>query len=152
MKKLIFLFAVVLLISSCNEKTTSEKNNNSDSTKTSGMNIKEDAVSYSIDGVNYKGYITYDNSNTNKRPAVLVIPEWWGLTEYPRKRAKQLAELGYIAMAVDMYGEGKVVDDPKSAQDLATPFYNDPTLTKKRFDPAIEKLKSYSQTDSSKIA
>ena len=53
----------------------------------------------------------------------MVIPEWWGLNDYAKNRAKQLAELGYFAMAVDFYGEGKVVDNPEEAGQLAQPFY-----------------------------
>jgi dienelactone hydrolase len=66
-------------------------------------------------------------------------------------RARQLAELGYIAMATDMYGDGKLGNDPKEAQALATPFYKDPALTKKHIDAAIEKIRSYPQTDERKI-
>ena len=55
-------------------------------------------------------------------------------------------------MAVDMYGDGKIGNDPKTAQDLATPFYKDPTLAKTRLDAAINKLKTYPQTDTSKMA
>ncbi len=78
--------------------------------------------------------------------------EWWGLNEYSRSRARQLAEMGYIAMAVDMFGDGKTGDDPKSAEELATPFYKDPTLAKTRLDAALNKLKEYTQTDSANIA
>ena len=55
-----------------------------------------------------KGYLTYDENITGKRPAVLVVHEWWGLNDYARERARMLAELGYTALAVDMYGDGKV--------------------------------------------
>ena len=64
----------------------------------------------------------------------------------------QLAELGYIAMAVDMYGNGKTADNPDSAGKYAMPFYQNPQMMKTRFDAALEKLKTYSQTDGSKIA
>lgn len=114
--------------------------------------IKEDSVSYTLDGKTYKGYISYESNNKDKRPGVLVVHEWWGLNDYSRGRAKQLAELGYIAMAVDMFGDGKQGNDPKAAQELATPFYNDPTLSKTRLDAAFNKLKEYSQLDTANIA
>ena len=114
--------------------------------------IKEEPVTYNVDGKNFNGYVTYDSKQQGKRPAVLVVHEWWGLNDYPRSRAKQLAQLGYIAMAVDMYGDGKTGDDPKSAQALATPYYKDPTLSKIRLDAAIAKLKTFPQTDTSKMA
>ena len=114
--------------------------------------IKEDSVSYSLDGKTFKGYIVYDSGKQDKRPGVLVVHEWWGLNEYSRSRARQLAEMGYIAMAVDMFGDGKTGDDPKSAEELATPFYKDPALAKTRLDAALNKLKEYTQTDSANIA
>lgn len=109
--------------------------------------IKGETVTYTADGITCKGYVAYDESKKGKRPLVLVVPEWWGLNDYPRMRAKKLAELGYIAMVVDMYGDGKVAADPKEAQQLATPFYQNPHLAKSRLDAALAKMKAYSQAD-----
>jgi dienelactone hydrolase len=114
--------------------------------------FKEEPVTYMADGIVLKGFIVYDKSKTGKRPAVLVVHEWWGLNDYARSRARQLASLGYIAMAVDMYGDGKTASNPKQAQELATPFYKDPQLGKSRLDAAIRKLKSYKETDATKVA
>jgi dienelactone hydrolase len=127
-------------------------NNSKDSAVENTADIKEEPVTYSVDGKNFNGYVTYDSKQQGKRPAVLVVHEWWGLNDYPRSRAKQLAQLGYIAMAVDMYGDGKTGEDPKAAQALATPYYKDPTLSKTRLDAAINKLKTFPQTDTSKMA
>jgi dienelactone hydrolase len=80
---------------------------------------------------------------------VLVVPEWWGLTDYPRMRAKMLAQLGYVAMTIDIYGDGKIVDNPKDAQDAAMPFYQNPEVAKQRLDAAIAKVKTIPQADSS---
>ena len=135
---------------SCNEQNNIAKP--SAVTDSSDLAIKEESVTYFVGGINCKGYITYDSSKKDKRAAVLVIPEWWGLNDYPRMRARKLAELGYIAMAVDMYGDGKIAADPKEAQALATPFYSDPTLAKTRLDAALNKLKEYPQTDTTNIA
>ncbi|MDQ6764331.1 MAG: dienelactone hydrolase family protein [Bacteroidota bacterium] len=139
---------------SCNShdsssETTATKDTASTSTS---VNIKEDSISYNLNGKTYIGFITYDANKEGIRPGVLVVHEWWGLTNYTRNRAKQLAQLGYIAMAVDMYGDGKLGEDPASAQALATPFYKDPTLAKTRLDAAMKELKTYPQTDSTKIA
>jgi dienelactone hydrolase len=120
-------------------------------TKTEPM-LKEENVTYKSDGVLLKGYIVYDESITGKRPAVLVVPEWWGLNEYAKSRARQLAALGYIAMAVDMYGDGKTAANPQEAQAMATPFYKNPQLSKTRLDAAQMKLKEYKQTDASEMA
>ena len=114
--------------------------------------IKDETVSYPAGDLTMKSYVAYDGRTDAKRPAVLVIPEWWGLTDYARGRAKQLAALGYIAMAVDFYGDGKTADNPDSAGKWAGVFYKEPMLAKSHFDAAVAKIKSYPQTDTSKIA
>ena len=135
---------------SCNDQSSSNQTNTGKDSTT--VAIKEDSVTYTLDGKMFKGYVVFDSNKQDKRPGVLVVHEWWGLNEYPRKRAKQLAELGYIAMAVDMYGDGKTADDPQTAQELATPFYKDPQLAKTRLDAALNKLKEYKQVDTANIA
>jgi dienelactone hydrolase len=135
---------------SCNDQSSSNQTNTGKDSTT--VAIKEDSVTYTLDGKTFKGYVVFDSNKQDKRPGVLVVHEWWGLNEYPRKRAKQLAELGYIAMAVDMYGDGKTADDPQTAQELATPFYKDPQLAKTRLDAALNKLKEYKQVDTANIA
>src|SRR6478609_9486169 len=89
--------AVALSFSSCNNEEKTEP-------ETKKPGIKEENITYTADSVTMNGYIAYDSSNNDKRPVVLVIHEWWGLNDYPRMRAKQLAEMGYLAMAVDMFG------------------------------------------------
>src|SRR5512133_3618187 len=118
----------------------------------SKSSIKEENITYVADGVTMNGFIAYDSDMKGTRPAVLVVPEWWGLNDYPKNRARQLASLGYIAMAVDMYGNGKVAADPKEAQALAGTFYQNPQLGKTRLDAAIKKIKEYQQTDPAKVA
>ncbi len=153
-----YMAIAVMLISSCNSSTT-EKATATDSTGNMSMNnssaeikIKEEPVTYKDDTVTLKGYVTYNENAKGKRPAVLVVPEWWGIGNYTRGRAKQLAESGYIAMAVDMYGNGKEADNPKDAQAYAMPFYQNPVMTKTRIDAALAIIKSYAQTDTSKVA
>jgi dienelactone hydrolase len=114
--------------------------------------IKEETVSYSVNGVTYKGFIAYDENIKGKRPAILIVPEWWGLNDYPRMRARKLAELGFIAMAADVFGDGKIAANPTEAQEFATPFYKDPSRVKSILDAALMKLKAYSQTDPNNIA
>jgi dienelactone hydrolase len=114
--------------------------------------IKEVNVSVIVGGVSYKAYIAYDDNVKGKRPAVLVIPEWWGLNDYPKMRARKLAELGYVAMALDVYGNGKVAADPTEAQQLTAPFYKDPALAGARLDQAFKVLKALPQTDPENVA
>ena len=113
--------------------------------------IKGEEVSYLFQGITMKGYVAYDAAIKTKRPGIVVVHEWWGSNEYVRTRARQLAELGYIAFAADLYGDGKLAEDPKMAADYAMPFYKNPQMAKERIEAAISKLKEYPQTDALKI-
>jgi dienelactone hydrolase len=114
--------------------------------------LKEETVMYTGDGTLLKGYIVYDQNQKGKRPAVLVVHEWWGLNDYAKMRARKLAESGYIAMAVDIFGDGITAANPQEAQDLTKPFYQNPGLAKARLDAAIKKIKEYAETDPSNVA
>jgi dienelactone hydrolase len=77
-------------------------------------------VEYSSGNVVMKGYLVYDKNIKGKRPGVLVVHEWWGLNDYVRKRARMLAEMGYAALAVDMYGGGREAIHPDEAGKLSS--------------------------------
>lgn len=139
-----------LLLTACNNEPAKEEPK-AEPTMTTPA-IKEDNVSYTGGGVSMNGFVAYDENKQGPRPAVIVIPEWWGLNDYAKSRARSLADLGYIAMAIDLYGNGKTADNPDSAGKYAIPFYKDPIMMQTRFDAALAKLKSYSQTDSTRIA
>jgi dienelactone hydrolase len=112
---------------------------------------KEENITYTGDNTTMNGYVVYDANNKNRRPAVLVVPEWWGLNDYPKMRAMMLAKLGYVAMAIDMYGNGKIADNPDSAGKFAGVLYKDPKGAKARIDAAIEKIKTYAVVDTANI-
>ena len=154
MKLQILLPAAFLVFCSCNSNSdkTSSNESSTNSTETKTQKIKEETVSYKIDTLNMSSYVFYDENIEGKRPAVLVVQEWWGLNDYIKRRARMLAEMGYIAMAVDMYGNGRMGNDPGAAQALATPFYMHPDMAKKHFDAALEELKKNPNVDQSKIA
>ncbi|MBY0476657.1 MAG: dienelactone hydrolase family protein [Chitinophagaceae bacterium] len=114
--------------------------------------LKEEKITYMGDSVTMNGFVVYDENIEGIRPAVLVVPEWWGLNDYGMMRARELAKLGYIAMAIDMYGNGKTADNPDSAGAFATPFYQNPQMAKTRIEAAIAKMKTYAQTDAANIA
>ena len=142
-------FAFALLLVSCNNE---DNNKEADKTEVKTPKIKEETVTYSIDSLNMNNYVAFDENVEGKRPAVLVIHEWWGLNDYTKRRAKMLAELGYVAMAVDMYGNGRMGNDPGAAQNLAMPYYQHPDMAKKIFDRAVEELKKDPNVDQTKMA
>lgn len=110
------------------------------------------AVEYKADGVTLKGYLAYDSAIKGKRPGVIVVHEWWGLTDYPKKRADMLAKLGYVALAADMYGDGKTADNPGDAQKFAGESMKDVNLLKSKFLAAMDLLKKDEHTDPTQIA
>ena len=111
-------------------------------------------VAYEHAGVKLEGYLTYDEvvaSPEGKAPGVLVIPEWWGLTDYPKSRADQLARLGYVAFVADMYGEGVTTTDAKKAGELARPFYGK-ALMHERARAGLDQLLATGLVDTGHVA
>ena len=143
-------FAFIIFLSSCAGNDNEKAESNRAETKT--PKLKEETVSYKVDTLNMSSYVVYDENIEGKRPAVLVVHEWWGLNDYIKRRAKMLAEMGYIAMAVDMYGNNRKGNDPQEAGLLAGPYYENMTMTKKIFDGGLEVFKKNPNVDQSQIA
>jgi len=108
-------------------------------------------VAYEQGGVKLEGYLAYDDQTTALRPGVLVVPEWWGLNDFAKDRARQLAQLGYVAFAVDMYGTAVVTTDPKRAGELAGQFYGKPLMAE-RGQAALDQLLKTGLVDDKKVA
>ncbi len=106
--------------------------------------VETEEVSYYSGDTQMKGFIAYDDAIKGKRPGVLVVHEWWGHNEYARRRATMLAEAGYTALAVDMYGDGKKADHPKDAGAFAGAVRKNMAVAEARFKAALELLKGHS--------
>jgi len=102
-----------------------------------------EAVDYSSGDTVMKGYLAYDNELVGQRPGILVVHEWWGHNSYARKRAEQLAHMGYVALAVDMYGDGKQAAHPKDAGKFSAAIKQNMPLAEARFTAALERLKQH---------
>lgn len=109
-------------------------------------------VSYQANGTTLKGYIAYDDAIKGKRPAVLVVHEWWGHNDYARKRANMLAQLGYTALAVDMYGDGKQANHPDEAGKFATEVSTNMAMAKARFEAGMQLLRKQKTVDAKEMA
>ncbi len=109
-------------------------------------------VEYSAEGTTLKGYLAYDDAVKEKRPGILVVHEWWGHNSYARKRAEMLAELGYIALAIDMYGDGKTANHPQDAGKFASETMRNLPAMKARFSAAMGILKKNKLVDAKRIA
>jgi dienelactone hydrolase len=116
------------------------------------VNIRGEEVTYSSPTTEMKGYMVYDEAQSGKRPGVIVVHEWWGHNDYTRERADMLAELGYVALAVDMYGEGKQAEHPEDAGKFSGMVMSNLDEAKARFDAALETLKANPMVDQEQIA
>ena len=153
MIKNLFSLTILIVIASCNIKNKdSAKTEQNQSNMTEKNSILTKEVTYQLDTLVMKGFIAYDSSIHNKRPGILVVHEWWGLNNYARKRARMLAELGYTAMAVDMYGNNRVAEIPEMAGKYAGEVMADPEVAFARFNKAFSLLKEQEPVDSTRIA
>ena len=109
-------------------------------------------VDYDFDGVKLKGFLAYDDALKGKQPGVLVVHEWWGLNDYAKDRCKKLAELGYVAFAVDMYGDGKSVDHPDDARKMSGLVRENVKVWRGRAEAGLKQLKAQPNVDGDKIA
>jgi dienelactone hydrolase len=114
-------------------------------------NIATRDVSYTVDGKNFVGFLAYDTAIKTPRPGVLVVHEWLGINDYAKKRAVDLAREGFVAFAVDMYGDGKEI--PMSeARAMSGAVGSDFPLIKSRFNTALDLLKKNEMTNPDQIA
>ncbi len=109
-------------------------------------------VSYRAGDTLLKGYLADNRAMKGKRPAVLVVHEWWGHNEYARKRARMLAEQGYVALAVDMFGDGKTAQHPDDAGKFASEVTKNKQLGEARFNAALEFIRQQPQVDGERVA
>ena len=115
--------------------------------------IKTEEITYGTGDVQLKGYLAYDAAKTGPRPGVLVVHEWWGHNEFARGRAEELAKLGYTALAVDMYGDGKQAAHPDDAGKFAGAVMSNFPVARQRFEDAMGILKGHESVGAdSKIA
>jgi dienelactone hydrolase len=144
---------LVLGLMACTSKKTSEPKKETPVKDTSrAPDIRGEEVTYQAGDTTLKGYIAWDAAQTEPRPGVIVVHEWWGHNEYVRKRARMLAKEGYTALALDMYGDGKQASHPEDAQKFMMETISNAEVANARFDAALDLLKKHPSTDSTKTA
>lgn len=114
--------------------------------------VRTRTIDYNDGDVDLQGYFAWDDSIEGKRPCVLVIHAWWGLGEDEKARARQLAEMGYAAFALDMYGTGRYTNDPAEAGRRAAPFYQDRQLARSRAAAGLIPLWAQPEADHTRTA
>jgi dienelactone hydrolase len=114
--------------------------------------VQTKTITYKVGDQEFIGHLAWDDSISGKRPGILVVHEWWGLNDYARGRADQLAKLGYVAFACDMYGGGKTAEHPSEAGQMATQVRQNVEEWQKRANVALDLLKQQPQCDPSRLA
>ena len=102
--------------------------------------VKEEPVTYTDGETTMKGFVVYDDATQAKRPGIVMVHEWWGITPHIHNEAKKFAEQGYVAFIADMYGDAKTADNPKDAGALSGSVMKDPKVMEQRFNAAREQL------------
>jgi dienelactone hydrolase len=114
--------------------------------------VKEEPVTYRAGDTTLKGFVVYDDAAKGKRPGVIVVHEWWGITPHVRGEARNLAGQGYTAFVADMYGDAKTADNPKDAGALSGAVMKSPETMQARFDAARAVLMKHPTVDPDRIA
>lgn len=114
--------------------------------------VQTKTITYKDGDVECRGFLAYDDAIEGPRPGVLVVHEWWGLNGYARSRTEELAKLGYVAFAADMYGQGTVVEHPKDAGEMAGKVRANVESWRKRAVAALDVLKAQPQCDPTHLA
>jgi len=113
--------------------------------------LQSSIIEYRQERTTLEGYLIYDDQFTGKRPGVLVVHEWMGLNDYAKSRANQLARLGYVAFAPDIYGQGVRPSTPEAAGAESGKYKNDRSLLRQRILAGLDVLKSHANVDASKL-
>ena len=153
MKKLIIGSVTLLLLVgiSCKGKNNNQQEDSAESDPLP-VSVVGEEVTYATDSTDLKGYLAYDENKKEKRPAVVIVHEWWGHNDYVRQRADMLAEMGYTAIALDMYGNGKQAAHPEDAGKFAKSVFSNLPEAKARFSAAVDVLKNHNSVNTEKIA
>lgn len=114
--------------------------------------MHKDTVRYQDGDAELQGYLYWDDAFTGERPGVLVLPEWWGLSDFPKLRAEMLAESGYVAFAADMYGEAKMTRKPEQARVWRDQLVADKSAWVRRAALALQQLAAHDGVDPTRLA
>jgi len=144
-----WLIPILIITISCNTSSTESADEGQEAIE---KKIVGTEVTYATDSTEMIGYIVYDENQEGKRPGIIVVHEWWGHNDYTRRRATMLAELGYTALAIDMYGDGKQAAHPEDAGKFMNQVISNMPEAKARFLKALETLKNHPSVNGNKIA
>src|SRR5262249_14889358 len=113
--------------------------------------VKEEPVTYTDGETTMKGFVVYDDAAKAKQPGIVMVHEWWGITQHIHNEARKFAEQGYVAFIADMYGDAKTADNPKDAGALSGGVMKDPKVMEARFNAAREQLAKQASVNPARI-
>jgi len=113
--------------------------------------VKEEPVTYKDGDTTLKGFVVYDDAVKGKRPGIVLVHEWWGITQHMHNEARRFAQNGYTAFIADMYGDARTADNPKDAGALAGGVMKNPAVMESRFNAARAQLARHPSVDGGKI-
>ncbi|BBB95903.1 MULTISPECIES: dienelactone hydrolase family protein [Bradyrhizobium] len=113
--------------------------------------VKEEPVTYTDGETTMKGFVVYDDATQAKRPGIVMVHEWWGITPHIHNEARKFAEQGYVAFIADMYGDAKTADNPKDAGALSGSVMKNPKVMEQRFNAAREQLAKQASVNPQRI-
>jgi dienelactone hydrolase len=114
--------------------------------------IHTETVEYKQGDTALEGFVAYDDAIQGKRPGVLVVHQWMGLTDYEKKRAEMLAQLGYVAFCADIYGKGVRPQNATEAGAQAGKYKSDRQLLRARVNAGLDALRQQPLVDSKRVA
>jgi len=114
--------------------------------------MKTEDIEYHADGARLVGYLAVDDTRSGKRPGVLVAPEGGGLVDLTKSIARRLAEAGYVAFAMDYYGDGKPLSDRNEVMPKITAFMAEPSTIRARATEALAVLARQPECDAGRLA
>ncbi|WP_244622782.1 dienelactone hydrolase family protein [Microvirga brassicacearum] len=113
--------------------------------------VKEEPVTYEAGDITMKGFVVYDDAVQGKRPGIVMVHEWWGITEHIHNEAQKFAQQGYTAFIADMYGDAKTADNPADASALSGLVMKDPKVMEARFNAAQTELARHASVDPTRV-
>jgi len=113
--------------------------------------IKEEPITYTDGEATMKGFVVYDDASQAKRPGIIMVHEWWGITNHMHNQARKLAQQGYTVLIADMFGDAKTADNPKDAGALASSVMKNPAAMQSRFKAAQEQLAKQASVNPQRI-
>jgi dienelactone hydrolase len=116
------------------------------------VTIQTRTIDYTQDGDTFEGFMAWDDSASEPRPGVVISHAWGGVGEFEQERAQDIAKLGYVGFALDLYGKGIRGSNPDENAKLMQPFLGDRALLQKRMHLAVDTIRAQDEVDASKVA